>query len=281
MSDSCFVPFKLHYAETKGLSADDAVISEVVSAGGHLWRIRCYQRGDDEDDDSDDDDDAAEDYLGIYLELMSKPSARDGVKAVFAAFFLNKNGEPSSSHNERLVEVFSSDNLKYWGWPRLVKRSDLESLYVVDGWVTIAWGVMVVQDDHDPLTVPCSDIGTHLGSLLDCAANGNSDVSFVVAGTTFQAHRAVLAARSPVFKAELFGSMAEATMTHITLQDIEPATFDVFLRLKLTCAKKLWEDVSVDTVADTLFYAETYSCAALKTKCIAFFAEEKNFRDAD
>lgn len=52
-------------------------------------------------------------------------------------------------------------------------------------------------------------------------------------------------------------------------------------RLKLTCAKKLWEDVSVDTVADTLFYAETYSCAALKTKCIAFFAEEKNFRDAD
>ncbi|PNT68460.1 hypothetical protein BRADI_3g40785v3 [Brachypodium distachyon] len=278
MSDSCLVPFKLHYAETKkNLSQlGDAVPSEVVSAGGHLWRISCYPCGIDDDDDSDDgDDDAAEDYLGIYLELMSKASAR-GVKAVFKAFLMNKKGEPSSSHADRIMET-----------------RDLESRYVVDGWVTIVWGVMVVRDDDDgpPLIMPCSDIGTHLGRLLDCAEDGNSDVSLVVGGDTFPAHRAVLAARSPVL-----GSMAEATMsTIITLQDIEPATFKVFLRfiytdtlpdttpiemLKLMCAKKLWDGVSVDTVADTLSCAETYSCAELKTKCIAFFAEEENFREA-
>ncbi|XP_024313975.1 BTB/POZ and MATH domain-containing protein 1-like [Brachypodium distachyon] len=152
--------------------------------------------------------------------------------------------------------------------------------------------MVVRSDDDDPLVVPCSDIGAHLGRLLD---DGNSDVSFVVGGDTFPAHRAVLAARSPVFKAELFGSMAESTMSSITLADIAPATFEVFLRfiytdalpdtpietckhllavadryamerLKIMCAKKLWDGVSVDTVADTLSCAETYSCAELKTK---------------
>jgi speckle-type POZ protein len=44
----------------------------------------------------------------------------------------------------------------------------------------------------------------------------------------------VLAARSPVFRAKLFGSMAEATMSSITLHDIAPATFKVMLRFIYT-----------------------------------------------
>jgi speckle-type POZ protein len=199
-----------------------------------------------------------------------------------------------------------------WGWPRFVKRSDLESKYVTNGWITIVYGIIVVRDD--PLPVPLSDIGDHLGGLLD--RTDGSDVSFVVDGKEFAAHRAVLAARSPVFKAELFGSMAEATLSRITLDDIEPAIFKAFLRfmytdslpeddelgdsakakmyqrllavadryamdrLKLICARKLWDNVTVDTVAATLCHAETYNCPELKGKCIAFFAEEKNFRDA-
>jgi speckle-type POZ protein len=49
-------------------------------------------------------------------------------------------------------------------------------------------------------------MGKDLGALLD--STDGTDVSFVVAGETFDAHGAVLAARSPVFKAELLGSMA-------------------------------------------------------------------------
>jgi speckle-type POZ protein len=51
-------------------------------------------------------------------------------------------------------------------------------------------------------------------------------------------------------------------------------------RLKLICARKMWDNVTVDTVAATLCHAETYKCPELKDKCIAFFAEEKNFREA-
>nr|CAB3483558.1 unnamed protein product [Digitaria exilis] len=54
-------------------------------------------------------------------------------------------------------------------------------------------------------TVPASDNGRHLGVLLD--SKDDCDVSFIVDGEAFSAHRAVLAARSPMFK-ELLGSMA-------------------------------------------------------------------------
>jgi speckle-type POZ protein len=49
-------------------------------------------------------------------------------------------------------------------------------------------------------------------------------------------------------------------------------------RLKLMCARKLWGIISVDTFASTLACAETHSCAELKSKCIDFFAVEKNFK---
>ncbi|KAK3122198.1 hypothetical protein QOZ80_8BG0666330 [Eleusine coracana subsp. coracana] len=41
--------------------------------------------------------------------------------------------------------------------------------------------------------------------------------------------------------------------------------------LKTTCAQKLWERVSPETVAATLFLAETHRCPELKEKCIEYF----------
>jgi speckle-type POZ protein len=51
-------------------------------------------------------------------------------------------------------------------------------------------------------------------------------------------------------------------------------------RLKVICAQKLWEKVSVNTVATILACAETQNCQELKNKCIDFFAVEENFKEA-
>jgi speckle-type POZ protein len=198
-----------------------------------------------------------------------------------------------------------------WGWFRFVTHTDLVENHVKDGHIMIICGIMVVNDRS--ILVPSSNIVEHLGTLLDIA--DGADVSFIIGNETFHAHRALLAARSPVFKAELLGSMAEAKMASITLHDIAPATFKLMLRfmytdtfprdaelgecpsemirhllaaadryaldrLKLSCAQKLWDIVSVDTVAATLACAEMYNCPELKIKCIDFFAVEKNFRKA-
>ncbi|CAL4999799.1 unnamed protein product [Urochloa decumbens] len=217
-------------------------------------------------------------YVSMFIKFVSK--SEKGVMAIFDAFLLNKDGTPSSIKAKRFM-----------------------------------CGVIVVPDNPTPtpMPMPPPDIGIHFGRLLDSAVG--SDVSFIVDGQQFPAHRAVLAARSPVFEAELFGSMADATMPSITIHEIKPAAFKVMLRfmytdsfpadnelgdsptdmlqhlldvadrfaldrLKLICSLKLIENISVDTVGSILVCAETYNCPELKNKCLDFFAVEKNFKEA-
>lgn len=57
------------------------------------------------------------------------------------------------------------------------------------------------------------------------------DVTFSVGDQLFHAHRFMLAARSPVFRAELFGPLEEnATGRHIKIHDMEPTIFRALLR---------------------------------------------------
>ncbi|WVZ92072.1 hypothetical protein U9M48_038166 [Paspalum notatum var. saurae] len=305
MVHSGFLEFKLDYSGpgAKNLVAGDAVSSKNVVAGGYVWRILCYPRGYNEEH---------QEYLSIFLQLLSESK---NVKAIFDVFMMGRDGEPSSSHAARCVQVYPPEGYTplACGFPEFVEQSHLESLYVTDGGsVVIMCGIIVIRDDND-LDVPPTDIGSHLGLLLDSA--DSSDVSFVVGCDNFPAHRAVLAARSPVFKAQLLGSMADAKMSSITLHDVAPATFKAMLRfmytddsptdaelgdspcemlqhllaaadrfaldrLKLLCARKLWDSVSVESVGDILVCAETYNCPELKNKCIGFIADEKNFKKA-
>nr|CAB3481491.1 unnamed protein product [Digitaria exilis] len=264
------VLFKLNFEATKNVDIGHFVSSDDISAGGYLWKIRCYPRGGDSKDKGE--------YLGVFLQHESET---EDVKAIFEVFVMDRDGVPSSSHIHRFVHV-----------------------YRPKGTVGSGQGC-----------VPASDIASHIGSLLE--STDGSNVTFVVDGEEFPAHQAVLAARSPVFKAQLLGSMADAKMASITLQGIAPATFKAMLqfiytddlpgdeedgdeevpteafedllaaadrfaldRLKLMCAKKLWDGVSTDTVGATLACAETYSCPELKMKCLDFFTDEKNFKEA-
>uniref|UniRef100_A0ACD5ZN90 Uncharacterized protein n=1 Tax=Avena sativa TaxID=4498 RepID=A0ACD5ZN90_AVESA len=303
-SASSVFQFRVDYNQSKQLPIGEAVCSDLVSAGEHLWRVAFYPYGlPGEDNDK---------YTSIFLRHASKSRS---VNAMFEAFVMCRDGKPSTSRSAvRVLETFESmrnDCGHSWGSSQFLKRTTLEKNYLKDRHVTFLCAIMVIDDS--PIPVPPSDIRTHLGHMLDLAEG--TDVSFIVDDETFPAHRAVLAARSPVFRAELFGSMAEATMPSITLHDITPATFRVMLRfiytdelpaedkptdsstemienllaaadryaldrLKIICAQKLWDKVSIDTVATILACAETYSCYELKNKCIDFFVLEENFREA-
>ncbi|CAO2192166.1 unnamed protein product [Urochloa humidicola] len=299
-SDSAFVEFSVNYEQTKNFAAGKAVHSDAISAGGHMWKINFYGFWQIAVDKSYDE------HLYIELELLSKPN----IRAIFGVLAVDKDGQPALIAVKKTYhsQTFPASKVLH----KLSTGISLVQKYVKDGQIKFLCTIRVLHDSS--IHVPPSDIAKHLGTLLD-TADGKKDVSFTIDGETFHAHRAVLAARSPVFKAELHGSMAEATMASITLHDIAPATFKVMLqfmytdalpgddelgdspvemferllaaadryaldRLKLLCAKKLWDNVSVDTVATTLACAEMYSCPELKYMCIGFFAEEKNFKKA-
>ncbi|CAO2207328.1 unnamed protein product [Urochloa humidicola] len=300
-SASAVVEFKLPFAQIKNVSVGEAIHSDPISAGGHMWRISCSPSG----------AVASGCYLGIFLELLGKS---EGVKVVFEAFLMDKDGEPSLvAAKKKGVLLFQKENVRFktFGWPQFVRQMDLAKDYARDGQITFICSIMVLRDSRIP--VPPSDIGKNLGILLD--SMDGADVSFTVDGETFHAHRVVVAARSPVFRAELLGSMAEATMSSIAQLDIAPATFRIVLRfmytdvfpgddelgdspsemlqnllaaadrytlnrLKLICAQKMWDNISVDTVADALACAEMYNCPELKDRCIDFIVAEKNFKKA-
>jgi speckle-type POZ protein len=80
---------------------------------------------------------------------------------------------------------------------------------------------------------PPSNLSAHLGELL--SSKRGTDVVFDVGGETFAAHRAVLAARSPVFAVELFSAVMRESDggagVVVRVDDMEPQVFQTLLRL--------------------------------------------------
>ncbi|KAL6644503.1 hypothetical protein ACP70R_016111 [Stipagrostis hirtigluma subsp. patula] len=298
--DSAVHEFRVDYEQAKQLAIGKAMYSEPFSAGAHMWRVYCYPRGRLKI--------CAAEHLSIFAKLVNKSRS---VNAIFEVFLMTNDGRPCHESAKRTNVQLFQRGMPKCGWDMFISHTKLEEYYLTAGHITFICAIMVVQDNSIP--VPPSDIKKHFGTLLD--STEGTDVSFTIDGETFHAHRAVLAARSPVFKAELFGFMAEATMSSISLHEITPATFRAMLRfvytdalpehdelgdssfeimqhllaaadryaldrLKLVCAQRLWENVSVDNVATTLACAEMYSCSELKSKCIDFFAVDNNFKKA-
>ena len=88
------------------------------------------------------------------------------------------------------------------------------------------------------IRVPDSELGSHFGVLLDSMEG--SDVTFDIAGEKFQAHKLVLAARSPFFKSKFFNE-PEANNREVTINNLEPKVFKVhhcgFSLLVFVCSK--------------------------------------------
>ncbi|CAO2162693.1 unnamed protein product [Urochloa humidicola] len=87
---SGFIEFKLDYPEKKNLAIGQHISSESFSAGGHLWRIICYPRGDKIEHKGD--------YASLFILLVSKSD--NGVVAIFDAFLLNKDGTRHTIFNQ-------------------------------------------------------------------------------------------------------------------------------------------------------------------------------------
>jgi hypothetical protein len=118
---------------------------------------------------------------------------------VFEIFFMGKDGLLAVQHSQRSLLVSkASQGFRFDAWWRFVKLSELDSRYVV----TFICGLIILRNHNEPIAVPPSNLGNQLGIMVG-SANG-SDISFSVGGEMFHAHRAVLAARSPMFHAEFF-----------------------------------------------------------------------------
>ena len=139
------------------------------------------------------------------------------------------------------------------------------------------------------------------------ATGDGADVIYSAQGRLFRAHRNVLAMRSPVLRAQLFGGMMESTARLIEVEDMAPDVFEALLRyiytdsldvdgevdedatevtshllvaadrygmerLRALCEARLCELVDAGSLVKMLVFAEEQQCEVLKDACVEFMA---------
>nr|CAB3480460.1 unnamed protein product [Digitaria exilis] len=117
--------------------------------------------------------------------------------------------------------------------------------------------------------VPPSDLSENLGRFHD--SKELADVTFKVKGEIVRAHKAVLAIRSPVFKAQLYGPMRGKKRTSINVEDMEPAVFKALLhfvyRDSLPAMDDLDRDENKEMIKHLLVAADRYGLERMKLLC--------------
>lgn len=221
--------FTIHgYSLAKGMGVGKYIASDTFSVGGYQWAVYFYPDGKNQEDQSI--------YVSVFIALASEGT---DVRALFELTLLDQSGKGKHkvhSHFDRALES-GPYTLKYrgsmWGYKRFFRRTGLEtSDYLKNDRLSISCTVgVVVSSTQGPrlysIPVPESNIGEQFGALLDDAEN--TDITFIVGSETFKAHKLVLAARSPVFRAQLFGSLADNIRNSFEIEDIEPPVFKALL----------------------------------------------------
>ncbi|BAT10932.1 Os10g0427300 [Oryza sativa Japonica Group] len=300
------------YSRTKATTPTGSFLSSgQFTVGGHRWRINYYPNGESAD---------SADYISLYL-LLDDKATNSSVK-VQAQFKFQisstdqvKNTPSLASTN---VNTYGEDSSWSWGHRKFIKREDFEkSNDLRDDSFTIRCDVAVIGEIRTEktteipsattfVTVPPSDLNQQLVDLLE--TEKGADVVFEVSGETFAAHRCLLAARSPVFSAELYGLMKEGdTAGVVRIEDMEAQVFKLLLRfmytdslpkmeeedvmwqhllvaadrhdlqrLKLICEDRLCNYIGVSTVLNILVLADQHHCDGLKKACFSFLGSLEN-----
>ncbi|CAL4991247.1 unnamed protein product [Urochloa decumbens] len=285
------------YTKTKG-GVGKGINSARFTIGGHSWYIRYYPDGNNE---------KSADWVSVYLYLDEPAAGGDGdVKARYKFSLIDDGGD-----GQGLSGYTRTSSYACWstgskrGYYQFIKGAALESVLKGHGFqircdVTVMKETCVDPTAVKPLIVPPSDLHQDFGILLDREVG--VDVTFDVGGETFKAHRYVLAVRSPVLMAELYGGMKENGMSSFQIDDIEPRVFEALLhfiytdslpeidehievwrahllaaadkygllRLKVMCEDMLFKRIDTSMLATTLTLAEQHRCEGLKERCFRF-----------
>ena len=293
------------YTFNKGLGVGRFIRSNTFSVGGFEWSIRYYPDGINKQN---------EQYISLSLELMSK---NEQVRAVYAFRLKTTSVLVSqwSCVDEPKIFIPESTRRCVSSKERFVERRYLEaSPFLESDHLVIECSIIILKDPlvvsetetTSEIVLPPSELSKDFEKLLE--SKEGSDVTFSVKGEYFPAHRIVLAARSPVFMAELCGPWREKEELCITVEDMEPTAFKALLqyiytdnflpmedyddkdkkeivyhllrvadrysieRLKLACESFLCMNLVVETVTATLSLADQHGCNNLKDACLKYIA---------
>ncbi|XBH76960.1 hypothetical protein VPH35_103511 [Triticum aestivum] len=292
------------------------IMSKTFRVGGQDWAIQYYPYGQKEKDDGNkeagNNTAGSGEHTSVFLYL--KNATQGDVRANFW-FSLQDPASPEKGEKNRRggeTRDFKS-GAQSWGYIEYVRKADLAaSGCIKDDCLVIKCTVEVITsqrfDDHgedEVVAVPPSKLIQYIGGLLDNGLKADMTVKIGLF-KRFKVHGCILAAQSPVFRAQLCGSMLESRRSSIRIKDMDASVFEVLLhymykdslppfmeetteeatnmaqhllvtadryaieRLKLLCANKLSKTLDVNTVGFTLDFAERNNCQQLKDCCVKY-----------
>ncbi|GJN26389.1 hypothetical protein PR202_gb14316 [Eleusine coracana subsp. coracana] len=279
----------INFSLLEGMGAGKVVSSRNFNVGGYDWKIDLYPDGCTTE---------KEGYVSAFLVIQGEKAA---ARAKFSFSLLGKDGQVK---RQNTTYIFKTGDA--YGWKEFMQKSDLQPLLRLNNdSFTIRCVLTVITDplveDVITIVVPQPNLLQDFAQMLKDGEG--ADVTFSVGDQLFPAHRCVLAARSAVFKAELFSPMKEKATKHIRIDDIEPSIFEALLhfiytdslpddcgadknvpmqhllvaadrygldRLRLMCEVKMCNSIDAETVATTLALAEQHHCVQLKKACLRF-----------
>ncbi|CAL5011120.1 unnamed protein product [Urochloa decumbens] len=299
------------YSQHRAAGASEFIVSDTFSVGEHGWKLLFFPDGSEFCSDRD--------CVVAALLLMHKRTKAQSFVEIELRLLDQSTGRSLSVHKEasRVIDTYVPNRLAMCA----IKRKLFEEMaYLRDDCLTIESIVTVISkpqvtetQQFPRIEVPPSDIADHFGKLLE--TKEGVDVTFSVGGIDFTAHKMVLATRSPVFRAELYGPMREGGSEPIVVEDIQPDVFSALLhfiytdslpdfddlkaddyvemirhllvaadryameRLKLMCQSILCRSLHVQTLATTLALADQHQCDMLKDACIEFVTSSNAMDD--
>ncbi|RXG73023.1 Protein roadkill [Armadillidium vulgare] len=236
--------------------------SSTFSAGANdklKWCLRVNPKGLDEE---------SKDYLSLYLLLVS--SNKSEVRAKFKFSILNAKREETKAMESQRAYRFVQG--KDWGFKKFIRRDfllDEANGLLPDDKLTLYCEVSVVADSINisgqsnavQFKVPDCRLSDDLGVLFE--SQKFSDVTLAVGGREFQAHKAILAARSPVFAAMFAHEMEERKHNRVEIQDVDHEVLREMLRFIYTAKASNLEKMADDLLAA----ADKYALERLKVMC--------------
>ncbi|CAL5003242.1 unnamed protein product [Urochloa decumbens] len=289
-----------NYNHHRGLCFGSFLQSSTFRVGSCEWAIRFYPGGCQSMNDSLESAAELSLYVAVGIELVTMDAA---VTASFGADLVD------ATTGARTGVMIEEEPARVVGVPpRRPCRDRLQSL----GDRGTRW-VPVDAPPMAEVAVPPQDLPEHLGRMLE--EEDGADVTFEVQGQSIRAHRAVVASRSPVFKAELQGLMQENGEYRIAISDMQPNVFRALLhfiytdslpnmdhlskgdslemtrhllvaadrygmhRLQLVRASILSKSLDVENVSTTLDLADQHGCSVLKDRCIDYIIASKRMND--
>ncbi|PUZ68611.1 hypothetical protein GQ55_2G041900 [Panicum hallii var. hallii] len=291
------------YSQHRSTAAGEkkkTILSSTFSVGGHNWAVLFHPDGWSSGDEI---------VAGLVL-----TTRRVKVRASYELQLVDRSTGLSVSVHKETPRCFHFDAKDHRSFISffMKKRSLFESpAYLRDDCLTMECTVTVIKEPRRTETkslakiqVPRSDLSGHYAKLWEDKVG--VDVTLSAGGEEFAAHKVVLAARSPVFRAQLYGPMRETGTEPISIEDVQPAVFRELLhfiytdslppldhlkaddrtdlirhllvaadrygmeRLSLMCQSILCENLCAETVATTFALADQHQCDVLKDACLEF-----------